>query len=370
MEHNKKFKFFIGFVLLTVIVIISVIAIYHKVKTSPGMARRIDGLMPVGVAVVSERTINDIIGASGQVEESGRAYLTALISQTVLSVHKDIGDLVDKGEVLVEFDRKLALASLEEAKAALTGATAGMKYSELNLERMKKLFAQGHIAVAELEEAEERLIKSKQEMSSAKLRFQEADLSMSNTVLRNPIKGIVLERDINVGEVARQDSRLFTIGLLDNVFMLAEIAEDMTAHVRLKQSAEINFEAFKNVTFYGEIVKMDPVVDPKTRTFTAYIRVVNDNMRLTPGMSGYARIQNNVTSLAIPSLSIVTPLGDKSVVFVLGNDSTVRIREVKTGISGGGFTEIVDGLKYGEKVVTAGIQYLKDGDKVRVMEGM
>jgi RND family efflux transporter MFP subunit len=150
--------------------------------------------------------------------------------------------------------------------------------------------------------------------------------------------------------------------------MLAKVAEEKISYVSLKMTAEVLFDSFPNDPVKGHIAKIDPTTDPKTRTFIAYVEISNKDLKLTPGLTGFARINYRKNSLVVPSISVINPVGENATVFVVDQDSTARIKKVKTGLTAGGLTEILEGLKEGDKVAFAGVQALKEGDRVEVIE--
>ena len=135
--------------------------------------------------------------------------------------------------------------------------------------------------------------------------------------------------------------------------------------IQLGMAAEVTFPAFPGEVFPGKIVKIDPNIDPVTRTFTAYVEVKNDDFRLKPGLSGFARIRRSLKDvLAIPSIAIMNPSGEQASVFVVDGTGHANQRKVKTGSIVNAMTEITSGLQAGENVVTVGQLYLKENDKV------
>jgi RND family efflux transporter MFP subunit len=136
--------------------------------------------------------------------------------------------------------------------------------------------------------------------------------------------------------------------------------------VQLGLPAETTFPAFPSEVFKGTVWKIDPNIDPITRTFTTYIKIENPDFRLKPGLSGFARIRRTAKDvLAVPSIAIVNPSGEQASVFVVDGNNLANLRKVRPGIVVDAMTEISDGLKEGDKVVTVGQFYLKDNDKVR-----
>jgi RND family efflux transporter MFP subunit len=357
----------VAFICLSVAVVLFFV-ISHMIKTDPSKARLVRGRMPVTLVSAKLRDFSYVIGASGQTQEFEKVSLTAKVNQPVEAVNIKIGDIVRKDQVLVEFQRKLLKAVADQARSALSRAKSELEYSKLNYHRFFNLYKQNLIAKVELEEADQRVKNAEFGYFTAVRELEKAlqDLSYANAL--SPTTGMVLDNPITVGEIPKLEQPLVSIGIIDKIFMLAKVAEEKISYVHLKMSAEVLFDSFPNDPIKGEITKIDPNTDPKTRTFIAYIEIPNKDLKLTPGLTGFARINYTKNSLVVPSISVINPVGENATVFVVDADSIAHIKRVKTGLSAGGQTEILEGLKDGDKVAFAGIQALKEGDKVEVIE--
>lgn len=346
--------------------VVMTVVISHMIRTDPKKAMLVHGKMPVMVASAKITTIQDIIGASCQTQELEKIVINAKVSQPVSGVKVIIGQKVRKGQALVLFDQRVLNASLQEAEDNLEKTRVNLDYNRLNYERYSNLYNQKLIAKADFEKAEETMKDSQWAYAGAVTQIEKTRQDIDYSVVKSPADGIVLERSINPGEISKIDTPVMTIGITDHILMAAHVPEEKIAYVHQGQEAEVILSSFFNEIFKGRITEIDPNTDPKTRTFLTYIKVPNSSRKLTPGLTGFARIKNLKTSLAVPSISVVNPVGEAATVFVVDSKSTARIRSVKTGISAGGLTEITGGLKEGEQVVSAGIQYLKDGDRLEI----
>ena len=176
-----------------------------------------------------------------------------------------------------------------------------------------------------------------------------------------------MERQINPGETPPTNQTLLTVGQIDQIVIEAKIAEERVADIYLQQPATVTLSAFPNDAFAGEVVKIKPVTDPETRTFLVYVKVVNADLKLKPGLSSFVRIKRKHQGLAVPSIALIKPTGvQDSSVFVVGHDGRARLRKIKAGVVAEGMTEVVDGLAAGDRVVVVGQFHLQDGYQVRI----
>lgn len=350
------------------VAIVLFFVISHMVRMDPGKARLVKGRMPVTLAPVKMQNFSYVIGASGQTQEFEKVSLTAKVNQPVEAVKIKIGDIVKKEQVLVEFQRKILKAVADQARSALSRAKTEFDYSKVNYRRFSNLYQQNLIAKVELEEADQRVKNAEFGYFTAVRELEKALQDLNYATALSPTTGIVLDNPITVGEIPKLEQPLVSIGIIDKIFMLAKVAEEKISYIHLKMTAEVLFDSFPNNPIKGEITRIDPNTDPKTRTFIAYIEIPNQDLKLTPGLTGFARLNYTENSLVVPSISVINPVGENATVFVVDAGMIVHIKRVKTGLSAGGLTEILEGLKEGDKVAFAGIQALQEGDKVEVIE--
>jgi multidrug efflux pump subunit AcrA (membrane-fusion protein) len=303
----------------------------------------------------------------------------------------------------------------EEWKAALAAAREGLARAQVELQnaevatkRSKALYDQQVIAKAELEATEGRvavakaaqatavqdLTKAQDQVANADVTIQalqdtaksnytkaleeltRAEQDLGNVVVKSPVAGVVMkrpagpgqlvERIVSVGEFVSKGAVLLSLADLQSVMVVANVAEEKVGSVQLGQEAEVVFDSYRESVLTGRVEKIDPQTDPEKRTFKAYIRVQDPKLKLTPGLSAYARIKNPNRALAIPRLALVRNAGEASV-FVVEN-SRARIRPIKVGAELAQKVEVLEGLKEGDQVVYFGLLGLKEDDLVNVLK--
>jgi len=155
---------------------------------------------------------------------------------------------------------------------------------------------------------------------------------------------------------------VFRIADLSTVWAEIQIYEYQLQHVRLGQRARITVDAFPGRRWSGKIIYLDPALDRKTRTLKAFVEIPNPSLRLRPEM--YANVEIRPPAVAgavkIPEEAIIHT-GERNIVIVEKDKGVFEPREVKLGITGDGFTEVRQGLRPGEVVVTSS-QFLIDSE--------
>ncbi|MBI5192032.1 MAG: efflux RND transporter periplasmic adaptor subunit [Nitrospirae bacterium] len=354
---------FVAAILLILFVIIPVGK--RKITTDPKMSRTVLGKVPVEVVSVKDYNIEDIIGASGEIREISTIHLSSKVSARVRGVYVDLGSMVKTDQVLLDFDTTLIEAGLLSARDFVGKTKMDLDNKKTFLSRIRALYEKGIVALAELESAESDYKDAIYNHSDALFKLQKAESDRSNAKVTAPVAGVIMERAINPGEVPAANQSLFTIGRIDNVLLAARVSQDRVGDIYNGQEAEVTFDAYPNLILKGVIVKIDPMSDSKTRTFSAFVKLNNPGLKLKPGLSGFARIKKSIKGLAIPSIAIIAPVGSgEATVFVVDKEYVVHLKRVSPGVSSNGMTEILGGLQTGDTVVTVGQLNLRDGDKV------
>jgi multidrug efflux pump subunit AcrA (membrane-fusion protein) len=188
-----------------------------------------------------------------------------------------------------------------------------------------------------------------------------------------PVSGVVVSNPAPAGSTVSTASVLLTIASGASLEIETLIPEREIGLLRVGLSAEVRLEAFPAEIFRAEVVKLSPVVDPISRTKKTTLRFVREDRRINPGM--FARIKLNTRTyenvVSVPQDAVVENRGLPAV-FVISDISgegtgRVSMREVSTGVTVDGETEIKSGLTAGEKVVVQGQQFLNDGETVRIL---
>jgi RND family efflux transporter MFP subunit len=362
----RRWHWVIFLVICGVLGFLVLYTILHVVDTTTSMARRVHAPSPVETVPIRRQTLEEVIGGSGAVEQAETVNLITQLNAQVLEVPVKIGDLIKKGALLVRWDDRLIKATVEANREYVEADKIKIRNETRQVERYSTLQNKNMGTAVDLEKYEMALADAKIDLAKSTVSLKQAEIDLEHVNQMSPLNGIVLERLVNPNEFTKPGQVIMKLGVLNNVLMAAKITEEKMHSVQLGLAAETTFPAFPSEVFKGTVAKIDPNIDPITRTFTTYIKIENPDFRLKPGLSGFARIRRTAKDvLAVPSIAIMNPSGEQASVFVVDGTSHANLRKVRPGIVVDAMTEITDGLKEGDKVVTVGQFYLKDNDKVR-----
>lgn len=355
----------IGFLVLGFLGLATYVVGNHLIHTSSTVARKLGTPLPVRVALVKQVNLTQTLGATGEVQPMANLDLTAAMSARVDKVTVDLGDLVAPKQELLRFDRELLQAALTASQSALEQAIGDQQRAAQYLRRIAAIYQQGLLPKIDVEKAQAAVDEANAKYNQAREKLVRARKDLQDAALTSPVSAIVMERLINDGETPRAAQKVFTIGRIDQVLVVSNIAEERIEDITIGQAASVTLMAFPNDEFAGTVVKVKPVTDPKTRTFLVYTKVANPGLKLKPGLTAFTRFKRQHEALAVPSVSLINPTGiQESTVFVLEHGSIARLRKVRVGVVGEGMTEIRSGLTAGEQVIVVGQIALRDGDQV------
>jgi membrane fusion protein, multidrug efflux system len=337
----------------------------HVIGTDTSKARIINAPAAVETVPVRRQTLEEVIGGSGAVEQLNTVQLTAQLDAQVLEVPVKEGDLVKKGDLLVRCDDRLIQATIQANRDYVEAGRIKIRDQTRQVDRYTALQNKNMGTQLDLEKSEMALADAREAFAKSTLSLRQAEIDLEHVKMQSPIDGIVLERLVNPGEWTKPGQLVIKLGSLNTVLMAPKLTEDKMHSVELGLPAETSFPAFPGAVFPGKVFKIDPNIDPLTRTFTAYVEINNPDLRLKPGLSGFARIRRTAKdALVVPSIAVMDPSGEQPVVYVVNDSNRANLRKVRSGIIANGLTEITSGLKEGEKVVAVGQLNLKENDKV------
>ena len=359
---------------------------------------------PSKLASVERGDIARSVVATGKITPLAKVEVKSKASGLVKKVYVEYGDRVKQGKVLVELDKEQLEAQVEEQRANLLAAQAAQQSAEATYERNvvdaqgpdvpflkatadrdRKLAADGLIAASVLDDgdrayqlalnkrlsAQRNVSVSKAEVAKAKAQVAQAQATLAsaeeglrNSTIVSPMDGIVLSRDVEVGDavssilvLGSQATLVMTLGDMSTVYVLGKVDQADIGKVYLGQPARIVVESFKDKKFEGKVTKISPlgVEKDNVTTFEVRVSIQNPSGELKANMSANAEIilEEKHGVLLIPESAVIYDKDKHTSVEVPDPkaDNGRRKVPVRLGISNGVKTELVSGLNEGQKVV-------------------
>ena len=308
---------------------------------------------PVNVSVMKLKpeTLKDELKLAGRLEPWVAVQVSTELGGTVQEVGFDKGRRVAKGQILARIGTDLLEASLAEAEAALAHAE-----SEFN--KVTELFKRQAVPRQDLSSATSNY-------HGAEARCELARLRVERSIIRAPLSGMAVSREIEPGEFLPAGTLVTTIHQLSRIKAVVGIPEDDISYFQVGAEAHIVIDAYRDREFTGKMHFLSPAATGKNRTFPAEVAIDNKGGELRPGMIVRVRLVRQVYEdlIVIPRDAVLER--DTGYVVFVYEGGRAELRNVKTGPSERGEIVVLEGLKPGEDLIITGHRNLIDGQPVR-----
>jgi membrane fusion protein, multidrug efflux system len=290
------------------------------------------------------------IEAVGTTQANESVEVTSKASNTVTAIRFEEGEVVQRGDVLVEMDASQVRANLAEAQAALAR-------SKSQFDRSRDLQSRQAMSVADLEQVEAALKADEARVAAAQAR-------LDDTVIRASFNGRTGFRHVSVGSYVSAGTIITTLDDTSIIKLDFTVPETYLFVLQRGLPVKASATGLPDRTFDGVVTNMDSRVDPVTRSVIVRAELANRDGLLRQGMFMTVSLRGEVSpTLLVPEEALVPERGH-AYLFVV-KDNVVERREVHTGKRRPGFVEIVDGLVEHERVVVDGTQNVRDGSVVQ-----
>ena len=310
--------------------------------------------IPVEIATVQTGNIDAYYTGTATIEAKNEAVIVAKASGIVKNIFVEEGDNIEVGQILTKLDDERQLLELKRVEIEL-------KNIETELNRSKALYNKKYISDEDFEKIQFDYDYKKNLYDLAKLDFEYTSIKAS-------IKGVITKRYIKEGNMVSYNEPIFEIVNFESLILYLFVPESELNKLKINQEVKLTIDALQKQEFYGEIERINPVIDPNSGTCKITIKVNNSKKVIKPGMFARVSIVYDVhqNTLLIPKDAVIS-LDSESIVFVV-KDSIVFKKVIKTGYANSTSVEILNGLEYNDMVVTIGKSSLKDSAKVEVIK--
>ncbi len=406
MKTRTKILLGVGGVLLLALIVFANLRLQQKAKTK------------VETQKIEERELRALVSASGKIRAKTSVDISASTSGKVVGLAVDEGDMVKKGQALLQIDPTLAETQVRQLQAGLASARASHDWQRADLEQTqieadrqlalfeKKLTSEEAVQKAKtaLNIQKLRVASAEQEIKSSEARLKSAQHDLSKVNIISDISGVVVKRNIEEGENAfvgtfnNPATVLLTVADLSVIEAEVEVDETDIVNVRVDQEVEIKVDAYPDSSFKGKVTKVgrSPILgaaggsQQQATSFEVIVQLISEIPRVRPGLSCKADITTGyrekaiavpIQALTLRKPSELKPIDPKAKrraatmtngesdssnvkekemqgAFIV-KDGKASFREVKTGIAGDRYFEVVSGLQAGDEVITGPFSALR-----------
>ena len=359
---------------------------------------------PSKLAAAEKGDLARVVVATGKIQPLSKVEVKSKASGMVKKLYVEFDDRVKAGQVLCDLDKvqleaavRAAQANFQAAQAALESAKAQLErnkvdaegpdvpFLRLNMERAEQMYKDGVMSKSLVEDAEKNyqlalnrqvsaqrnlsvsqaeIAKANAQMAQAKASLENAEEDLRNSTIVSPIDGLVLSRDVSVGDgvssiliLGSQATLVMTLGDTSEVYVQGKVDEADIGKVYLGQPARIVVESFKDKKYVGKVTRISPFGKEKDNvtTFEVRVSISNPTGELKANMTANAEIilEEKKSVLMVPEAALIYDK-DRAASVEIPDPKAENGRKkiaVKLGISNGVKTEIVSGLNEKQQVV-------------------
>ncbi|MEM1255386.1 MAG: efflux RND transporter periplasmic adaptor subunit [Cyanobacteria bacterium P01_H01_bin.21] len=377
-----------------------------------GQRSQSDGPIAVQTATAETGSVGGLLTYTGTTRPNQQVTLRSQADGTVINLSVDVGDAIAQEDLLAQLDGNLQTANLNEARAELSArraetaqaqvsisdarsavvqAQATLAQAQVDAARLRNLANQGAISQQEAEAAELAVTNAQQAVLSAQAQVdaqQQAAAAAANQVdaqqavlaqtqqqlsyaeLRSPLTGVVLSRQVDIGDFVESGDTVLELGDLSRVEVTVEVSELDIGRLSVGQSTQVMLDAFPDRgAIAGQIERIAPVADATSRLVPVQVSIPNPDGQIGSGLLARVQFSPGAQTRVVVPTSALTIGENSDTVFVVegkGEQAKAVARPVKTGVQDQDQVEILSGLTPGESFVAYSDQPLTPGQAIRL----
>ena len=324
-------------------------------------------VLTVQTVVAQTQSVDRVLPASGSLAAWQEAIVGAEAQGLrITEVRAQVGDVVERGQVLALLQPLTLQAELAQAQASLAEAQAQATEAQAQAERARHLREQNFISAAQLSQTLAAEASALARVQSARALVQLQQQRLAQTEVRSPDSGVISARQATVGAVVAPGMELFRLIRQGRLEWRAEVTASELGPLRV--GAPVRLTAASGQSLQGRVRTIAPALDPQTRNALVYVDLQGPVGSARAGMFARGDILLGQSQAATLPQSAVVVRDGFSYVLSVGADGKVAQHKVQTGRLQGSRVEVVSGLPEGARFVASGGAFLNQGDAVRVVE--
>lgn len=377
-------------VIITVVIVLLLVAIWFFFIRKKKEPVRFDTAKPEYGHIATTVT------ATGTIQPVDTVAVGTQVSGTIKYLYVDFNTKVKKGQLLAELDKDLFQAQVDQLRANVQVAQTNLEYQKNNFQRQELLYKTGAISKADYDIAYNQIGQAKANVASVTAQLNSALKNFSFTEIHSPIDGVVLNRNVSVGQTVAASFNTPTLFVIakDITKMQVEASVDEADIGNVKDSLRVTFtvDAYLEDVFSGRVqeIRLQPSVSSNVVTYNTIINAPNDNMKLKPGMTAnvtiYTAEKDTALLLPVKALKFIPDsvqlkdyviqsavrrtrgtaqtkdttggkfkstarIGSSNYVWLLRGDTLVQ-RHIRTGLNDNTHIEVLSGLNENDVVIT------------------
>jgi membrane fusion protein (multidrug efflux system) len=323
-------------------------------------------VMNVKVWNAENQSLRPFIETIGTLKPYEEVILSSEVDGIVKIIRVVEGSWVSKGMVVAEINETDYRLEVQKSQAALRQSEASLANAKLEFERKAALYKEELVTKQQYDDISARLAVAEGDLDRAKATLELAREKLAKTKIYSPLRGLVKEKKVNVGDYVRNGTPLLWIIQSDPIKLSFTVPEKEVRKLRAGQDVSLKVDTYPGKEFKGRVSTIYPSLDERTRSLQVEALVPNHDNSLKPGLFAKVTLYTGEAKdvVVVPVTAILYD-NTKIKIFVAEGDRA-RERLVKVGSKYGEYMEITEGLQKGEMVVVVGQNNLSEGVKIHV----
>jgi RND family efflux transporter MFP subunit len=325
-----------------------------------------EALRPVRTAVVAVNGPGEWI-LSGEVRPRYETRLSFRLGGQMLARKVEVGDSVRAGQTVALLDGRDAQLAESSARAQLAKAESEAALADADLRRFTELRAKNFISQAEYDRREAQALQAREQAAATRAQASQAANQVGYTTLAAPHAGVITGLEAETGQVLAAGQTVARLARPDELEVAVSVPEHRLEAFRRAGDYEVRLWSAPQKSYRGRLRELSPVADPASRTYSARISLQGEDKALAIGMTAELRVRAAADTRPQVPLSALFHHDGRPAVWVVETER-VRLVEVTPGEVAGNSVAIAAGLQAGQRVVTAGVSRLEEGQRVALAE--
>ncbi|MFC3178084.1 efflux RND transporter periplasmic adaptor subunit [Undibacterium amnicola] len=330
-------------------------------------AEKTEDIRPVRTIQAQLQASEFVAELSGEVRARVESRLGFRVPGKIVARHVELGTLVKRGQVLMQLDPQDLLLGQTQAKAGLSAAESNRDLAKAELKRYQELRDKNFVAQAVLDAKETTYKAAQASYEQAKAGFSNQSNQAAYANLTADIDGVVTAIDAEVGQVVAAGTPVVRVAKAGDMDVIVGVPEDKINSIRQMSDLKVKLWANSGEVYAAKLRELSPIADPVTRTFVAKVALPDTAKDVRLGMTATVLfgMKNPMAMIRVPLTALFQEKNVSSVWIV--ESGVVRLVPVQIGSTSGEDVLISGGIQAGQIIVTAGVNLLKAGQKVRIL---
>ncbi len=323
---------------------------------------------PVRTVTVGKSDVGEAVVLTGDIRAENEVALAFRIGGRILQRFAGVGDRVEPNQVLAKLDPVDELNALRSARAAVSAAEGQLVEARNTFDRQSHLMERGFTTRALFDQAQQGLRTAQARLDDARAQLDVAEDRVSFTEIRSNVTGAITARAAEAGEVVQPGQTIFRVAREDGRDAVFDVPAQVLRAAPPDATITVRLTDDKSVMAKARVRAVDPQADPVTRTFRVRMSLLDhpEAMRLGATVTGRLEL-DAAPGISIPASALTSSDNQPAVWIVDPEKLTVSLRNVEVRRFDPGTAVISQGLGAGDIVVSAGVQALHPGQKIRLL---